>query len=861
MMAQEYGHFDDAKREYVITNPRTPFPWINYLGNEDFFGLISNTGGGYNFYKDAKFRRITRYRYNSVPMDSVGRYFYIVEDRFQDDLRAKTADAERPAAPERLIWNPGWKPCKTELDSYECRHGLNYTRITGVKNKVRASVLYFVPLGVKAEIQRLTLTNESEGKKTLRLFSYAEWCLWNAATDGENFQRNLSTGEVEVEKVESQKSKDRFAQSNGWTAIYHKTEYKERRNHYAYYSVNCPVQGYDTDRESFVGLYNDLNEPQVVLAGHSADSLAHGWSPIASHFIEVELAPGESRDFIFVLGYEENEESNKFEDSKLKIKNSKLLTSLGEKDHHIINKERAHEVIRRFATVEAVDQAFAELQALWDELLSKYHVESDDERLNRMVNIWNQYQCMVTFCMSRSASFFESGVGRGMGFRDSNQDLVGFVHQIPSRARQRILDIAATQFPDGGCYHQYQPLTKRGNNDIGGGFNDDPMWLIFGTTAYIRETGDFSILDEMVPWDNQPGTEVSLMEHLRISFNHVVENLGPHGLPLIGRADWNDCLNLNCFSMDPNESFQTTGNKTEGSQAESLMIAGLFVYCGRQFVELLETASLKDRFAERIKIASLKEEIEKMCQAVEEFGWDGEWYLRAYDYYGHKVGSKENEEGKIFIESQGWCGMARIGAEKGMPEKALDSAARWLDSEHGMVLNYPAYTTYHIELGEQSTYPAGYKENGGIFCHNNPWVIIAQTEAGRGNDAWTLYKKIAPAWIQDQDLHKVEPYVYCQMVAGKEAAKPGEGKNSWLTGTAAWNWLTISQHILGIRPTYEGLMVDPCIPSDMKEYTVTRKWRDAEYVITVKNPNGKQRAEKPTVLPYEPGRHEVIIEL
>ena len=844
MMAQEYGHFDDAKREYVITNPRTPFPWINYLGNEDFFGLISNTGGGYNFYKDAKFRRITRYRYNSVPMDSVGRYFYIVESR-------KTASLKE----ERLVWNPGWKPCKTELDSYECRHGLNYTRITGVKNKVRASVLYFVPLGVKAEIQRLTLTNESEGKKTLRLFSYAEWCLWNAATDGENFQRNLSTGEVEIEQC----TKGQGTMYN-FTAIYHKTEYKERRNHYAYYSVNCPVQGYDTDRESFVGLYNDLNEPQAVLAGHSADSLAHGWSPIASHFIEVELAPGESRDFIFVLGYEENEEANKFE-SKVESQKSKaeLLTSLGEKDHHIINKVHAHEVIRRFATVEAVDQAFAELQALWDELLSKYHVESDDERLNRMVNIWNQYQCMVTFCMSRSASFFESGVGRGMGFRDSNQDLVGFVHQIPSRARQRILDIAATQFPDGGCYHQYQPLTKRGNNDIGGGFNDDPMWLIFGTTAYIRETGDFSILDEMVPWDNQPGTEVSLMEHLRISFNHVVENLGPHGLPLIGRADWNDCLNLNCFSMDPNESFQTTGNKTEGSRAESLMIAGLFVYCGRQYIELLKSQSDNVQCTKEIERA--EEEIEKMCQAVEEFGWDGEWYLRAYDYYGHKVGSKENEEGKIFIESQGWCGMARIGAEKGMPEKALDSAARWLDSEHGMVLNYPAYTTYHIELGEQSTYPAGYKENGGIFCHNNPWVIIAQTEAGRGNDAWTLYKKIAPAWIQDQDLHKVEPYVYCQMVAGKEAAKPGEGKNSWLTGTAAWNWLTISQHILGIRPTYEGLLVDPCIPSDMKEYTVTRKWRDAEYVITVKNPNGKQRAEKPTVLPYEAGKHEVVITL
>ena len=830
-MAQiSYGYFDDANREYVITNPRTPFPWINYLGNEDFFGLISNTGGGYNFYKDAKFRRITRYRYNSVPMDSVGRYFYIVESQRQ-------SQGQQP-----IIWNPGWKPCKTALDSYECRHGLNYTRITGVKNGVRASVLHFVPLGVKAEIQRLTITNESKDAKSLKLFSYAEWCLWNAATDGENFQRNLSTGEVEIEKC----TKGQGTMYN-FTAIYHKTEYKERRNHYAYYAVNCAVDGYDTDRESFVGLYNDLSEPQAVLNGKATDSLAHGWSPIASHYIEVELAPGESRDFIFILGYEENPQEEKF----AKANANALLTSLGEKDHHIINKVRAHEVINRFATVEAVEAAFAELNALWDELLSKYHVESSDERLNRMVNIWNQYQCMITFCMSRSASFFESGVGRGMGFRDSNQDLVGFVHQIPSRARQRILDIAATQFPDGGCYHQYQPLTKRGNNDIGGGFNDDPMWLIFGTTAYIRETGDFSILDEMVPWDNEPGTEVSLMEHLRISFNHVVNNKGPHGLPLIGRADWNDCLNLNCFSNDPNESFQTTGNQTEGSKAESLMIAGLFVYCGRQFVELCKVYGVECKVYE--------EEIEKMCKAVEQFGWDGEWYLRAYDFYGNKVGSHENEEGKIFIESQGWCGMARIGAELGLPEKALDSAAQLLDSEHGMVLNWPAYTTYHIELGEQSTYPAGYKENGGIFCHNNPWMIIAQTEAGRGNDAWKLYTKITPAWIKDQDLHKVEPYVYCQMVAGKEAAKPGEGKNSWLTGTAAWNWLTISQHILGIRPTYEGLMVNPCIPADLKEFTVTRKWREAEYVITVKNPNGKQHPDQPTVLPYAPGRHEYVI--
>ena len=816
-MKAQYGHFDDAHREYVITNPKTPFPWINYLGNEDFFGLISNTAGGYDFYKDAKFRRITRYRYNSVPMDNGGRYFYI-----------KDGD---------VVWNPGWKPCKTALDQYECRHGLNYTRITGEKNGLRVSVLHFVPLGVKAEIQRMTISNVSKETKQLKVFSYTEWCLWNAATDGENFQRNLSTGEVEVE------------QNDKFTALYHKTEYKERRDHYAYYAVNCAVAGYDTDRETFVGLYNDLSEPEAVLSGSCRNSIAHGWSPIASHEIEVELAPNESKDLIFLLGYEENAQEEKFGTWNGE------LTSLGERDHHVINKVRAHEVIERFATVEAVEEAFAELCGLWDELLSKYQVESSDERLNRMVNIWNQYQCMVTFCMSRSASFFESGIGRGMGFRDSNQDLVGFVHQIPARARQRIIDIASTQFSDGGCYHQYQPLTKRGNNDIGGGFNDDPMWLIFGTTAYIRETGDYSILDEMVPWDNEVGSEVSMMEHLRVSFDHVVNNLGPHGLPLIGRADWNDCLNLNCFSMDPNESFQTTGNRTEGSKAESLMIAGLFVYCGREYVELCRTLGMAEEATRALA------HIDAMCQAVEAHGWDGEWYLRAYDFYGHKIGSSDNEEGKIFIESQGWCAMARIGEDKGMPEKALDSASKWLDSEHGMVLNYPAYTRYHLEMGEQSTYPAGYKENGGIFCHNNPWVMIAQTKAGRGNDAWELYRKIAPAWIEDHDLHKVEPYVYCQMVAGKEAAKPGEGKNSWLTGTAAWNWLTISQHILGIHPTHEGLLVAPCIPSNLKEYTVKRKWRDAEYVITVKNPHGKEHAEKPMLLVYAPGKHEYTIEL
>lgn len=825
-----FGYFDDANREYVITDPQTPWPWINYLGNEDFFSLISNTAGGYSFYKDAKFRRITRYRYNGVPMDNGGRYFYINDGG--------------------TVWSPGWKPCKTPLDFYECRHGMSYTRITGAKDGIQASVLFFVPLHTWAEVQKVTLTNTGDAPKKIKLYSFAEWCLWNAATDMENFQRNFSTGEVEVDG----------------SVIYHKTEYKERRNHYAFYSVNAPVDGFDTDRETFIGLYNEFRDPQNVMAGVFTGSIAHGWSPVASHYIEVELQPGESKDYVFLLGYVENEQEEKFvldAEGKLVFDVPGLLHS---GSSPVINKAKAQELIAAFNTTEKVDAAFAELKIYWDALLSVYSVKSPEEKLDRMVNIWNQYQCMVTFNMSRSASFFESGIGRGMGFRDSNQDLVGFVHQIPERARERIIDIASTQFPDGGCYHQYQPLTKRGNNDIGGGFNDDPMWLIFGTVAYIKETGDFTILDEPVPYDNEPGSEVSLMEHLRVSFNHVVDNLGPHMLPLIGRADWNDCLNLNCFSWDPNESFQTTENKTEGSKAESLMIAGLFVVCGRDYVELCAKVGLAQEAERAQKL------VDDMVEAVKKHGWDGEWYLRAYDYFGRKIGSHENEEGQIFIESQGWCTMAGIGLEEGMVQKALDSVKERLDCEHGIVLNNPAFTRYFVEYGEISSYPAGYKENAGIFCHNNPWVIIGETVLGRGDYAWDYYRKICPSYTEaNSALHKVEPYVYSQMIAGKDAAKPGEAKNSWLTGTAAWNWYAITQYILGIKPAYNGLQIDPCICSEWKEYTVTRRFRGAEYEITIKNPDGVCKGIREmlldgqpvegNVVPHTPGRHKVLVTL
>ena len=795
----KFGYFDDQNKEYVITTPQTPLPWINYLGSEDFFSLVSNTAGGYSFYRDARMRRLTRYRYNNSPLDMDGHRIYI-----------KDGDT---------VWNPGWQPTKTPLDSYSCRHGLGYTILEGKKDGVTARQELFVPKGDACELDRVTVCNGSTIVKELDLFSYVEFCLWDAVDDGSNFQRNFSTGEVEVEG----------------SVIYHKTEYRERRDHYAVFWANCPVDSFDTTRDAFCGVYGGPADPQAVRAGHCSGSIAHGWAPVGALHIHLTLAPGESRSVLFGLGYIENPQQEKF-------------IAPG-----VINKTRAHAMMERYATDTQVDAARAALRTHWEQLLSTYHLDSGEEKLNRMVNIWHQYQCMVTFNMSRSASYFESGTGRGMGFRDSCQDLLGFVHIIPSRARERILDIAATQFEDGSAYHQYQPLTKKGNRDIGTGFNDDPLWLIAGTAAYLRETGDWSILEEQVPFDNDETKAQTLMEHLRRSFNFTCTHLGPHGLPLIGRADWNDCLNLNCFSWDPNESFQTTENQTEGSQAESLMIAGLFVVCGRDYVELCRRLG-KDDEANRAQTY-----IDNMVEAVKKHGWDGDWYLRAYDYFGHKVGSKENEEGQIFIESQGWCTMAGIGLEEGMVKKALDSVKERLDCEHGIVLNNPPFTRYVVEYGEISTYPAGYKENAGIFCHNNPWVIIGETVLGRGDRSWEYFRKICPSYTEEHSaLHKVEPYVCCQMVAGKDAARPGEGKNSWLTGTAAWMWYAITQFILGIKPSYEGLEINPCIPAGWKGFNVKRRFRGAEYHITVKNPDGVCKGIKSVTVDGQPIEGNVV---
>jgi cellobiose phosphorylase len=786
-----YGHFDDAAREFVITRPDTPLPWLNYLGQDDFFGLCTNTGGGYSFWRDAKLRRVTRYRYNNVPLDLGGRYLYV---------RDESGD-------EPVVWNPGWKPVKTPLDTYECRVGLGYSDIVGEKAGLRVSQRMFVPPGENTEVWHVRLENGSDERRSGRLFSFVEFAFYEAQNDATNLQRTLSIGEVQVEG----------------SAIYHVTEYRERRDHYTLFACTDEVAGFDTSREAFVGVHEGLHEARVPLAGRSTGSLARGWNPIGSHEVVFDLAPGEERELAFVLAYVEQPEPKFVEPTE--------STPLG------VNTSAGRAVLEHYRRPGAVDEAFARLRGCWDDLLASFQGSTPDEHATRMLNTWNQYQCMATFNLSRSASLFETGIGRGMGFRDSNQDLLGFVHMIPERARQRILDIAATQLSDGTCYHQYQPLTKQGNADVGGEFYDDHLWLVLSTTAYVRETGDTSILDEPcgyadVPRPDGESPTSTLLDHLELSIAYTLAKRGPRGLPLIGHADWNDCLNLNCFSTEPNESFQLAGD-VEGSTAESVMIAGLFLYAAREMAQLY-TYLGRDADADRMQGG-----YDEMLAVLETEAWDGEWYTRAFDAAGEPVGSHVNDEGRIYIESQGWAVLGGAGLTNGRARRALDSVSKHLATPNGIVLQQPAYSRYHLELGEITSYPPGVKENAGIFCHNNSWIHLAHCVLGDGDRAFEYYLSVCPSAKQAQiDTYRLEPYVYAQTIDGKDSPTFGQAKNSWLTGTAAWTFVVLSQGILGVKPDYDGLRIDPCIPSGWDGYEITRQFRGSTFHVSVSNPGG-----------------------
>jgi len=755
----KYGYFDETRREFVITRPDTPTPWINYLGSEEYCALMSNTAGGYSFHQDPRDKRITRFRYNSIPPDRPGRYIYVTEP--------KTGE----------YWSATWQPVVGRKNyKYECRHGLGYTVVKSKYKGISTQTTYFVPLGENLEFWALRITNDTNRSRKLKLFTYAEFCLWHAEMDMTDFQYTLNIAKARREG----------------NAIFHETEYAPNAGRFnlAFFASNKRISGHDCDREAFIGPYRSEENPLAVTEGKSFNSFASGGNPVASVSLDVSLKKGESKEIIFMLGVASK-------------------------------KNEAKALIKKYSKPNAVRRSLESLKTYWEDSLGTYQARTPDEDVNAMVNTWNQYQCRTTFNWSRFASYYEAGIGRGMGFRDSNQDTLGVVHTIPKRVKVRIKELASNQFKNGSSYHKFFPLTKTGEK---GGYSDDPLWLILSTAGYVKETRDFAFLNEHVKYID--GGKGSVYEHLKRAIDFVESEKGPKGFTLMRFADWNDCLNLGI----------------DNERAETAWVPELEYLAIMEFIRLAEARKNKKDVRKYSALAA------KIKKNFNKKAWDGSWYIRGIDRHGKAVGSKKNKKGKIYLNTQTWAVMSGIAGEK-TARVAMDMVKRYLDTKHGIMLMAPAYDEFDPVLGAITTFAPGLKENGGIFCHSNPWAMIAEAKLGRGDRAFEYYKKILPS-VKNRiaDTHKTECYIYSQFITGRDNPHFGKARNSWLTGTAAWNMVAISQYILGVRPEYKGLAVDPCIPHKWKEFSVRRKFRNAIYEIEVTNPEGISNGVKSLIV-------------
>jgi cellobiose phosphorylase len=742
----KYGYFDEKNKEYVITRPDTPTPWMNYLGLDEYCAMISNTAGGYSFHKDPRDKRVLRYRYNSLPSDRPGRYLYIRDKETTE------------------FWSCTWQPVKVALSEfkYECRHGLGYTKVNSEYKGARSEVIYFVPLNENLEIWILRLNNLNKNPKDLTIFSYIEFCLWQAIADSNDFQYTLNIAKCIYEEG----------------LIYHLTNYypKAAKSSLAYFGANLTPEGFDCDRERFIGPYRSESEPLAVVEGRSFNSEAFGGNPIGSQSFHLRLNPNEERILIFVMGVQET-------------------------------KENAKKLVRKFSNLKAALNALNKLKLNWQHYLNRFSLQCPDKELNTVVNTWNAYQCRITFNWSRSASYYESGIGRGMGFRDSNQDCLGVLHTVPERVKQRIIDLASNQFKDGSAYHQYFPLTKKGDKT---GYSDDHIWLIVSACGYIKESGDIDFLNKRIPFAD--ASRDTLYGHLARAIEYSFKRLGPHSIPLMGYADWNDCLN------------------NMGPRAESVWVAQFLCFALKELAKLAGFLDKKKDSSNFWRLAI------KMQKTINRVAWDGNWYIRAFDTNGRPVGSSRCPEGKIYLNTQSWAVLADIAPRKALL-KCMDMVKKYLDTKYGIMLLSPHYKTFDPKIGAIGTFAPGLKENGGIFCHANPWAVIAEAMLGRSERAFDYYKKIAPtAYDKIPEIHMTEPYIYSQFIAGKEAKEFGRARNSWLTGSATWNFIAATWYILGIRPDYQGLQVSPCIPGHWDDFSIKRFFRQATYDIKVSNP-------------------------
>ncbi len=747
-----YGYFDVDAREYVITRPDTPTPWINYLGEGRYGGIVSNTGGGYSFDRDPRHRRVSRYRYNAIPADQPGRYVYVRDQETGE------------------FWSATWQPVKRALDAYECRHGSGYTRIRAECSGIASELLYFVPPAdgdgpIPCELWVLRLRNTGARPRRLRTFSYAEFSFADAVAD----QQNLDWAQHIL--------RTRFEDGTILAGCTFRADT-------TFFASSADPFGFDADRETFVGRYRDLASPVAVERGEPSNSEAPRGNGAGSLCHEVELAPDEEREIVFVLGTSADDE----------------------------------ERIRALALArdpERVQAAFEALREDWDDYLSGFSIETPDPELDAMVNFWNQVQCRTTLWWSRFASAYETGLGRGMGTRDSAQDTLGIVHAAPEAVRATLSRLWRLQFGDGHTWHQFFPLTGEGSvghaaefPDRPQWFSDDHLWLVIAVCAYVRETGDLAYLDEGVPYAD--GGEESVWEHLGRALDFTLNHRGPHGLPRAGFADWDDTMNVDLGS----------------GKAES-------VWCGMQFCRAaLDAADLAAASGRGVAAILFRDYAREMAGAVEAHAWDGEWYARAFDDEGLPIGVSADDRHRINMNPQTWAAIGEVGP-RDRAERALASMDEQLATEFGIALLAPPYDGGDLRVWGTSTYPPGAKENGGIFCHANAWAVVAAAMLGDGDRAYDYYRRILPLRRSDSDRFLAEPYVYCQNICGPTHPQFGMGRNAWLTGTASWTFVAATQWILGIRPTYDGLRVAPAIPSDWSGFRARRRFRGALYEIDV----------------------------
>jgi cellobiose phosphorylase len=750
--ANPYGYFDETAREYVITRPDTPTPWLNYIGEGRYGGIVSNTGGGYSFDRDPRNRRVTRYRYNAVPDDQPGRYIYLRDQESGE------------------YWSPTSRPTDVKLDAYECRHGAAYSRISSTYTGIAAEVTYFVPLSsvdepAPCELWVLKVRNTGPAPRRLRSFSYAEFSFADAFNDMTNLDwaqhivfGNCQDGIIRVG-----------------------TKFKPLT--YFFGSSEAPA-GYTCDREDFVGRGRDLANPIVVETGTPSNAGSPRGNSVGSLTHDLELAPGEERQIVFIMGATEEA-------------------------------AEIARVVARFSDSAEVASAFQALEDDWAAYLSRFTVETPDADTNAMINFWNQVQCRTTLYWSRFVSGYESGLGRGMGTRDSGQDTLGTMHTVPGQTRQMLTTIWTMQFADGHTWHQFFPLTLEGGPGLAAEypawpqwFSDDHLWLIISVCAYLRETGDFDYLDQTVPYVDHAGETV--WQHMLRAVDFTLDHLGPHGLPRSGFSDWNDTLNVDHGS----------------GKAESVWTAMQFC---RAMVDLEELCTKLGRDADARRFGGIHA---AMTKTINKHAWDGAWYLRAFDDDGLPIGVSGAAHHAIDLITQSWSVMGEV-ASPDRAEQAMRSADEKLNTRYGIALIWPPYDGFDPRVCGTSTYVPGAKENGGIFCHANTWSIVAAAMLGNGDEAYKYYRQILPLARTDSDLYKVEPYTYPQNICGPTHPSFGMARNAWLTGTASWTFVAATQWILGIRPTYDGLRVAPAIPVAWPGYKAHREFRGTAYEISV----------------------------